>query len=320
MMARVAVTIRDVARQAQVSASTVSRALSAPGLVSEATRQRVLEVVRGLGYQPNRAARSLITGRTGNLGIVVPDLENPFFPAVLRGVQTRAGEAGTSVFFCDSRKDALVEAELVRTMAAQVDGLVLCGSLLSDEQVAELADATPLVLLNRVVPGVSSVLMDSALGMDQVVAHLESLGHAHHVYLGGPAGWSNHRREQGLRGRAELLGSFEPNFAGGLVAAERALATGATAFIAYNDLVALGVLSHLAARGVRVPEQVSVTGFDDILYAAMCSPALTTVTMPTEEGGQVAVDLLTDLLGGGEARTRELPTTLVARASTGRAP
>ncbi|ANZ39334.1 LacI family transcriptional regulator [Lentzea guizhouensis] len=315
-----AVTIRDVARQAQVSVSTVSRALSAPGLVKEATRRRVLDVVQGLGYQPNRAARSLITGRTGNLGIVVPDLENPFFPAVLRGVQTRAGEAGTSVFFCDSREDPLTEAELVRTMAPQVDGVVLCASLMSDEQIAELAGVTPLVLINRIVPGVSSVLMDSASGMDQVVTHLESLGHQHYVYLGGPAAvWSNNRRTQGLAGRAQLLGSFEPNFAGGVTAAEQALRTGATAFIAYNDLMALGALSHLAAVGVGVPQQVSVTGFDDILYAAMCSPALTTVTMPTEEGGKVAVDLLAALLDGGPAEHRELPTTLVARASTGEA-
>ncbi len=315
-----AVTIRDVARQAQVSVSTVSRALSAPGLVKEATRQRVLQVVAGLGYQPNRAARSLITGRTGNLGIVVPDLTNPFFPAVLRGVQTRAGEAGTSVFFCDSREDPVAEAELVRTMAAQVDGVVLCASLLSDEAIVELAALTPLVLINRVVAGVSSVLMDSADGMEKVIAHLELLGHTDHVYLGGPAAaWSNNRRIQGLRGRARLLGPFEPNFGGGLVAAEQALETGATAFIAYNDLMALGVLSHLASRGVRVPRQISVTGFDDILYAAMCSPALTTVHMPTEEAGEVAVDLLAVLLDGGPAEHRELTTELVVRASTAEA-
>ncbi|WP_439659960.1 LacI family DNA-binding transcriptional regulator [Lentzea sp. HUAS TT2] len=315
-----AVTIRDVARQAQVSVSTVSRALSAPGLVKEATRQRVLDVVAGLGYQPNRAARSLITGRTGNLAVVVPDLLNPFFPSVLRGVQTKAGEAGTSVFFCDSREDPETEAELVRTMASQVDGVVLCASLLTDETIVELAAATPLVLINRIVPGVSSVLMDSASGMEQVVAHLESLGHEDYVYLGGPAAaWSNNRRMQGLGGRARLLGSFEPNFDGGYAAAEQALKTGATAFIAYNDLIALGALAYLAEHDVKVPEQISVTGFDDILYATMCSPALTTVHMPTEDAGEVAVDLLATLLDGGPAEHRELPTTLVVRASTTRA-
>jgi DNA-binding LacI/PurR family transcriptional regulator len=317
----VAVTIRDVARQAQVSVSTVSRALSAPGLVKETTRQRVLDVVAGLGYQPNRAARSLITGRTGNLGIVVPDLENPFYPAVLRGVQTRAGEAGTSVFFCDSREDPQTEAELVRTMAAQVDGVVLCSPLQSDEVIAELADLTPLVLINRTVPGVSSVLMDSGSGMDQVITHLESLGHKEYVYLGGPtASWSHNRRLRGLQNRAQLLGPFEPNFTGGLAAAEQALKTTATAFIAYNDLMALGVLSYLAAHDIKVPHQISVTGFDNILYAAMCSPALTTVAMPTEEAGKVAVDLLAARLDGAPAERRELPTKLVVRASTHKHP
>ncbi|WP_235921908.1 LacI family DNA-binding transcriptional regulator [Lentzea tibetensis] len=312
-------TIRDVARQARVSVSTVSRALSAPGLVKEATRQRVLEVVRGLGYEPNRAARSLITGRTGNLGIVVPDLENPFYPAVLRGVQSRAHEAGCAVFFCDSRVAA--EDALVRTMAAQVDGVVLCASLLDDDQVAELADTTPMVLLNRTLPGVSSVLMDSASGMAQVVEHLAELGHTDRVYLGGPEqSWSHRRRLVGLADRARRLGPFEPTFDGGVEGARQALSTGATAIIAYNDLMALGVLSHLSTRGIRVPEDISVTGFDNILYAAMCHPPLTTVAMPTEEAGRVAVDLLVDRLAGGPAECRELPTRLVPRASTGKAP
>jgi DNA-binding LacI/PurR family transcriptional regulator len=116
----VKVAVRDVARQAQVSVSTVSRALSAPGLVREATGERVLAVVRGLGHELNRAARSPIPGRTGNLGIVVPDLENPFYPAVLRGVQDRAREAvarcSSATFFCDSEEDPAAEEDLIRTM------------------------------------------------------------------------------------------------------------------------------------------------------------------------------------------------------------
>ncbi|GLZ33640.1 LacI family transcriptional regulator [Lentzea sp. NBRC 105346] len=312
-----AVTIRDVARQARVSVSTVSRALSAPGLVKEATRQRVLDVVQGLGYQPNRAARSLITGRTGNLGIVVPDLENPFYPAVLRGVQARAREAGCAVFFCDSREAD--EASLVQAMAAQVDGVVLCASLLADDLIAELAGTTPLVLLNRTVTGVSSVLMDSADGMAQIERHLQELGHTQRVYLGGPEqSWSHNRRLLGLDERTQRLGSFEPNFEGGREAAERALRTDATAIIAYNDLMALGVLSYLSERDIQVPGQISVTGFDNILYAAMCHPTLTTVAMPTEEAGRVAVDLLVERLAGGAPECRELPTKLIARASTGK--
>lgn len=319
------VTIRDVARQARVSVSTVSRALSAPGLVREDTRERVLEVVRGLGYEPNRAARSLITGRTGNLGIVVPDLENPFYPTVLRGVQARAREAGFSVFFCDSEQDPTAEEGLIRTMVSQVDGVIVCASFLSDEQLTDLAGTTKMVLLNRTLGDVPSVLMDSASGMAQVVDHLVALGHRDCAYLNGPSdAWSNQYRRTGLheaagRGGVTIreFGPFEPNFAGGVSGAEEALAAGVTAIIAYNDLMALGVLSALTAHGVAVPAQVSVTGFDDILYAAMCGPPLTTVAMPMESAGRAAVELLLDLLAGTEGTAhRELPTELIVRAST----
>lgn len=318
------VTIRDVARQARVSVSTVSRALSAPGLVRETTRRRVLDVADAMGYQPNRAARSLITGRTGNLGIVVPDLQNPFYPGVLSGVQARAREVGCSVFFSDSGEDPAAEETLVRGMAGQVDGLILCAPFASDDHLAQLASVRPTVLLNRVLPGVGSVLMDSSAGMAEAVAHLAGLGHRECAYLSGPAGaWSNRRRLRGLLPAAREhgvavrhLGPFDPNFPGGVRAADQALACGATAVVAFNDLMALGVLSRLADLGVAVPEQVSVVGFDDILYAAMCAPPLTTVALPMEAGGRAAVDLLLERLGGAEPSTRTLPTALRVRAST----
>ncbi|MFD9733564.1 LacI family DNA-binding transcriptional regulator [Umezawaea sp. NPDC059074] len=322
------VTIRDVARQARVSVSTVSRAISAPDLVRADTRERVLEVVRGLGYQPNPAARSLITGRTGNLGIVVPDLGNPFFPAVLLGVQARAREAGGSVFFCDSGQDPVLEEELIRTMARQVDGVVVCASALDDETLAELATLTTVVLVNRALPGVPSVLMDSASGMAAVVEHLAALGHRHCAYLNGPVrAWSNQFRRTGLREAARRtdvslheLGPFDPTFAGGAQGVDAALAAGVTAIIAYNDLMALGVLSRLAELAVSVPERISVTGFDDILYAAMCGRPLTTVAMPAEAAGRAAVELLLDRLdhtdGAPGPALRELPTSLVIRATT----
>jgi LacI family transcriptional regulator/LacI family repressor for deo operon, udp, cdd, tsx, nupC, and nupG len=330
--AAVPVTIRDVARQARVSASTVSRAISAPGLVRADTRERVLEVVRGLGYQPNPAARSLITGRTGNLGIVVPDLGNPFFPAVLRGVQARAREAGSSVFFCDSGQDAATEESLIRTMARQVDGVVLCASALSDDQLAELAALTTMVLVNRTLPGVPSVLMDSATGMVAVVDHLADLGHQHCAYLNGPVhAWSNQYRRTGLREAArrrdlalQEFGPFDPTFDGGATGTDQALAAGATAIIAYNDLMALGALSRLGELEIPVPQRVSVTGFDDILYAAMCARPLTTVAMPTEAAGRAAVELLLDRLDNPssalEPVRRELPTALVVRATTAAPP
>src|SRR5215471_11133266 len=126
------VTIHDVARRAQVSPSTVSRALSASHLVRGSTRDRVLAAAKELGYQPNPAARSLITGKTGNIGIVVPDLSNPFYPAVVRGIQLRAHQAGYSVFLADSNEDAAAEENLVHTMSKQVDGVIVCAPFARD--------------------------------------------------------------------------------------------------------------------------------------------------------------------------------------------
>jgi LacI family transcriptional regulator len=321
------VTIHDVARRAQVSPSTVSRALSASHLVRVSTRDRVLAAAKELGYQPNPAARSLITGRTGNIGIIVPDLNNPFYTGVLRGVQSRARQSGYAVFFADGEEDPVAEESLVRTMARQVDGIVMCAPFASDTQLRALAGVTSLALLNRRLRDVPAVLMDSASGMRQVVDHLAALGHRRCAYLNGPNNaWSNRERRRGLRtaaARAKLdvieFGPFEPKFEGGVQAADLALADGVTAIIAYNDLMALGVLSRLADRGVAVPHEMSVVGFDNLLYTAVCAPPLTTVAMPMEAGGRVAVDLLLAGAHDGAGPYRELSTNLIVRATTGSA-
>jgi DNA-binding LacI/PurR family transcriptional regulator len=324
----VPVTIHDVARRAKVSASTVSRALGASHHVRGTTRERVLAAARELGYQPNPAAQSLITGKTGNIGIVVPDLGNPFYTGVLRGVQARARAAGYAVFFADCEEDAAAESSLVRSMARQVDGVIICAPFASDHQLNTLANVTTLTLLNRRLRGVPSALMDSAGGMRQVAAHLAALGHRRCAYLNGPnSSWSNRERRRGLRGGAgrhemEIMdfGPFEPKFEGGVQAADLALASGVTAIIAYNDLMALGVLSRLSDRRVAVPEEMSVVGFDNLLYAAVCAPPLTTVAMPMEAGGRAAVDLLLARLGtsgdGHGELYRELTTNLIVRSTT----
>src|SRR2546423_9427310 len=180
------VTIHDVARRAQVSPSTVSRALSASHLVRGTTRERVLAAAKELGYQPNPAARSLITGRTGNIGIVVPDLNTPFYAGVLRGVQARARQSGYAVFFADGEEDPVAEEALVRARSRQVDGVVMCAPFASDTQLRALAGLTSLALLNRRLRDVPAALMDSASGMRQVVDHLYALGHRQVAYPNGP--------------------------------------------------------------------------------------------------------------------------------------
>ncbi|MET7402293.1 LacI family DNA-binding transcriptional regulator [Dactylosporangium sp. NPDC005572] len=322
------VTIKDVARAAGVSPSTVSRALTTPQLLLPETRDRVQRAVQELGYHPNRAARGLITGRTGNIGLIVPDLTNPFFPGVVKGVQERAHEAEYSVFLADTDEHAAAEADLVRALGKQVDGIVLCSPRMSEAEIRAVAGETPIVMLNRRVGRIPSVTIDIGEATRQAVAHLVALGHRGVGYVAGPRNsWSNRERLRVLRSAAAGAGvelreiaTVAPRFAGGVAVADVVLAAGVTAVVAYNDLVALGLLNRFAARGVSVPADISVVGFDDILFAEMVSPALTTLALPQEPTGRAGVELLLDLLEdpdrAGSAR-RELSAQLMVRGSTG---
>jgi DNA-binding LacI/PurR family transcriptional regulator len=321
-----ATSIRDVARRANVSSATVSRAFAEPRLVRQETLTRVLAVAEELRYRPSRAARSLTTGKTGNIGVIVSDLGNPFFSAILKGGQARAREADHAVFLADAEENPRLEIELVRAMARQVDGVVICSSRLSEAQLQQLRKDTTLVLVNRRVSGVSAVLLDGAGGMRQAIEHLEALGHKRIGFLGGPAeSWSNRERRRGLRavarGRSlEVIefGPFAPQFEAGQHAADLAVAAEVTAVVAFNDLMALGVLSRLADRGIGVPHEISVVGFDNILMAGMATPQLTTVALPLEQAGRVAIELLLEQLAQPGLGTHEesLPAQLIVRAST----
>lgn len=321
-------TINEVAVKALVSISTVSRAFTAPESVRAATRDRVLEVARELGYSPNRAARGLITGKTGTIGIVVPDVGNPFFSAVLKGAHARAREGDYLLFLADTDEDERLEEDLVRAMTKQVDGVVLCSSRMSAAALDRVL-SKPTVFLNRVDDRWPSVVMDCADGTRQAVEHLAALGHRRIAYLAGPAhSWSDAERLRGLRASAPAagvtameLGPFAPHFEAGLQAADLALAADVTAVLAYNDLMALGVLHRLVARGLRVPDDISVVGCDDIAMAAMATPPLTTVVLPKEAAGRAAVELLFEQLAltstaADGVRQRLLPAQLLVRAST----
>jgi DNA-binding LacI/PurR family transcriptional regulator len=324
-----AVTIHEVAQRADVSVSTVSRSFTMPDLVNAATRRKVLLVAEELGYQPNRAARGLVTGKTGNIGVVVPDVANPFFSAMLKGCTARAREVRHVVFLADAAEDPRVEAEVVGAMAKQVDGVVLCSPRMATAQLERLVGTTPLVLINRDEAGLPAVLMNSADGARQALEHLAALGHRRIAHLTGPpASWAGNQRLEGLRAAAPTvdvetveLGPFPPTFQGGVQAADLCLARGVTAVVAFNDLMAVGVLNRLAARGVSVPAEISVTGFDDIEMSSMTTEPLTTVRMPMEAAGRAAVDLLLDGLDapaapGGAPEHRWLPTQLIVRSTT----
>lgn len=318
--------IRDVAKAAGVSASTVSRSFSLDGSVSDATRQRIAAEAKRLNYHPNTAAQRLVTGRSGNLGLIVPDLLNPFFADVAKGMQARAREARNAVFISDTGENVRLELDAVRSLSNQVDGLILCSPRMSDDELLELRALGPVVLLERRAPGMTSVSADLASGIGQAVANLQALGHVRVAYVPGPRGsWSEAEHWRGLTAIVEetgldlvILGNVRAYFEGGFAAGDVLLASGATAVIAYNDIVALGLLSRLAVRGVRVPDEMSVVGYDDIATSLMASPPLTTVAVPKAEAARAAVDLLLEMIEQPDREVVEcvLPTHLLVRGTT----
>ncbi|MFB8028568.1 LacI family DNA-binding transcriptional regulator [Streptomyces sp. NPDC056465] len=313
-----ALTIRDVAQAAGVHVSTVSRAFSASHLVKRETRDRVLAVAAELGYQPNETARALTTGRTRNLGLIVSDIANPFYPPLIKAAQAYARVRGYQVFVADTDEDVRAEEELIRTLARQVDGVVLVSPRLANDVIARLGGDLPFVLVNRQVAGLSAVLMDAAHGASLAVDHLAGLGHRHVALVGGPRGsWTSAemRRAAGTaaaeRGlRLDVLGPNAPTGQGGIAATAGVLRTGATGVIAYNDLVAIGLIEGLDERGVRVPDDISVVGVDDTVAGRLNRPRLTTVVMPTAPAGRTAVDLLIQTVETGSSAPATAQTTL----------
>lgn len=322
-----AVTIRDVATAAGVSVSTVSRAFTAPESVQERTRKRVLEAADRLGYLPDPAARSLRSGRTESLGLIIPDIANPFFPPIVKALQARARRAGYTLLVADCDEREADELDSIAAIAKRVDGLILWASTLGDERLRQLAGDVPLVLVNRHVPDVSEVHVSLTAGVTQAAEHLRALGHTGCVFVN----CANPGQERGKLIRETFdshglsvteLGPYEPRFETGVHAATLAVADGATAVVAHNDLVALGVLHQLAAQQVRVPADISVVGIDDTMLAATSIPALTTIRISPDDVATQTTDLLVALINGGgsDPRTAEIGSRLIPRASTGRAP
>ncbi|MDB1088477.1 LacI family DNA-binding transcriptional regulator [Streptomyces sp. ACA25] len=323
-----AVTIREVARATGVHVSTVSRTFSAPHLVNNETRERVLAAATEMGYRPNQAARALTTGRTHNIGLIVSDIANPFFPPLIKAAQAYAREREYHVFVADTDEDPQAEEELIQTLTKQVDGVVLVSPRLTNQAIERMGLELPFVVVNRRVRGLSAVLMDIGHGTALAVEHLAGLGHRRLVLLGGPrASWTSEQMKKAAveaAGRCgvglEITGPNAPTEGGGLDAAAEVSASAATGVIAYNDLVAIGVIEGLGERGIEVPRDVSVVGVDDTVAGRLNRPKLTTITMPTPAAGRTAVDLLLQAVDAGGGRTAAqaiLETGLVVRESTG---
>lgn len=323
-------TLHDVARAADVSTATVSRVLNTPERVIETTRLRVQAAVEALDYRPNRVASLLRSGRTGSIGLLVPDLENPYFAGIAKGAQARAHAFGLTTLLVDSDESPERETELFDMLQQQTDGIVLCSPRAIDHDFTVTGDA-PVVLINANHAGVSSINIDYIAVMVKVVEHLRALGHRRMAYIGGPqSSWTDQMRHEGISQAHETyedvdivdLGSFAPRVSGGVAAADLAAASGATAVIAYNDLVAIGLLNQLTRRGVRVPQQISIVGCDDTFVAEFASIPLTTVHVDLASMGAKAVDILTHQMPGSPqpraaASQPPISNELIVRASTG---
>ena len=323
-------TIYDVAAAAGVATSTVSRAFSSPTRVNATTRERVLAVAAELGYRPNLHARALLSGRHHTVAMVVSDITNPHYFELIRGAEMRARASEYTLVLVNAEESPRVEYDQIQRLVSSVDGFVLAASRLPDENLLQIAAQRPVVLMSREVPGLASVVLDHVQGCRQIVEHLASLGHRELIYLAGPQNsWMARTRwaalctaadELGLQ--AKRIGPFTPKVSQGGAAADGALNAGATAIVAHNDLLAIGVVQRLAQRSVRVPDDVSVVGFDNIFAANLCTPTLTTLGGVHADVGRAAVQILLEVVGPTRAKESAspqvvLPTELVLRQSTG---
>jgi LacI family transcriptional regulator len=323
--------IRDVARQAGVSAMTVSRTLNQPERVSPATRARVLAAVHDLGYSPNAVARSLTQGYTDLIALVVSDIQNPFFTTMTRGVEDVAQRHGYTLMVGNSDEQAEKERQYLEVLVSRrADGVIL--STTGAEQVRLLQEHhIPVVLVDRMIPGieVDSVVNDVYDGGRKLIEHLHLRGYRNVAFIGGTAENSTiAARLAGCRDAARQLGLSLTVGPGRLdrASGEAILASLCDeqrlpeAIIAANNLVAVGAMVELRRRGLRVPEDVGLACFGEIELASLLEPFLTVVREPAYEVGRIAMELLDERIRGSKAPPiqKVLPVELVARRSTQR--
>ncbi|UFU06891.1 LacI family DNA-binding transcriptional regulator [Ruania halotolerans] len=326
--ARVKATIYSIARELDISASTVSRAFSRPDMVNAKVRERILATAQAQGYELNRAARGLATGRTGLIGLVVLDITNPFFPPLVRAVERAASESDASVMLLDAESGGQKAADQLKRLSAQVDGLIVASPRLATKDLQAAVGSTPTVLVNRSVRGIPSVTCDNSAALREAGDHLVELGHRRILLLRGPAGsWAASQRTNAVRSWAQQtsadvelveLGPVEATYEAGWYAAEAIATSGATAIMAFDDYLACGVVGGLAEQGLSVPDDRSIIGCDDVLLARTLTPQLSTVTAPFEELGARAVTMLSEVSAGGAPGNQKLSGVYASRGTTGR--
>ena len=322
-------TIYDVARIAGVATSTVSRALSNPGRVSFKTAEHVRKVAEQIGYRSAALERDLPVQSTMLLGMIVADINNPVFHGMIRGAERTAMHAGYIMLLVETQESERTEKQALSRVLSAVDGVILSSSRMTDASIRDAAKHRPLVLLNRIVGQIPSVASDNLDAMRKASEHLAGAGVREITYLAGPeASWSDGMRWRGLRAagleldlKVRRIGPNVPTMAGGGLAATKWLGNQTRGVIAYNDLLAIGFIQEVMLAGCRVPEDVCVIGFDNILSSSLVEPRLTTIAAPLVSLGSAAVNRLLKRSWHQEAEPAEpvlLPTRLVVRDSTGR--
>lgn len=325
--------IKDIARIADVSHSTVSRALQNSPLVKQKTAEKIRKIALETGYRPSAVARGLVTRKTRTIGLVVTTIADPFTGEVVSGIYQSASERGYSVFLADSGADPEREQRVVQSFAEQrVDGILVTSSRVGNLYLPLLSEMrVPILLVNDQHPGafVHSVMIKNFAGMCLAANHLIGLGHTRIAYIGDNSGYqADKERLGGFRAAHEAAGlplieelivRGDGKPAQGMLAMEKLLPERPTAVCCYNDRTALGALRAIHARGLRVPADISVVGFDDIFLAPYTEPPLTTIRQPMRKMGLLAMESLARLMSGVETEIRiEIEPELVLRESTAR--
>ena len=328
--------MKDVAELAGVSASTVSHVLNGTRKVSEDTRERVRLAIEQLGYEPNLLAKSLKVSRTFTIGLLISDIQNPFFTSVIRGAEDVALSRGYHLFLCNTDEDPNREDEYVRELSKKrVDGLIVASSASRRNHALQLRlEDVPFVFMDREVEGIEAdtVSVDNRLGMRLIAEHLTQLGHERVGMVSGPLEKSSGReRYHGLRDaladlglplRDSLVRFGDFRVSGGREAAEELLRLPEppTALVVSNNQMTLGALLAVRELGLRVPDEVSVVSFDDMEWAPLANPPLTALAQPTYEMGATAARMLLDKIekkATGSPSKLFMEPELMVRGSTG---
>jgi LacI family transcriptional regulator len=330
--------IKEVARLAKVSTATVSRTINGSDKVTAATAERVRQAIETLKYYPNTNARALGSGRSSLYGLIISDITNPFFPELVKSFEDVAVQFGQEVLVANTNYDPhRMEVCVSRMLQRKVDGVAIMTSEMDEHLIDEMSSRhIPLVFLDTGVPqeGISNIAIDYAAGIDAAVEHLSNLGHTSIGFITGPMNLTSARvrrrafmqslKRKGLRLDRNLIEEGNHRMDGGHEAMLRLLekSTRPTAVLTSNDMTAIGAMGALGERGLKVPRDISIIGFDDIELSAFTQPALTTVRLSRQEIAKIAFRALYGVKDDVTAKGAEytIQPTLIERKSTGPAP